>query len=47
MENDEYRVNTQCTQEQEQTGLLQTIFEDGKFYNQISLTEIRSKINEL
>jgi nicotinamide phosphoribosyltransferase len=47
MENDEYHVNTQCTPEQEQTGLLQTIFEDGKFYNQISLTEVREKINKL
>ena len=47
MENEEYQVNTQCTWEQEGQGLLQTIFEDGKFYNQTSLTSIREKINEL
>jgi nicotinamide phosphoribosyltransferase len=40
-------VLTQCTHEQESMGILQTIYEDGKFFNQISLTEIRSKINEL
>lgn len=47
MENEEYQVNTQCTWEQEGQGILQTIFEDGKFYNQTSLTSIREKINEL
>jgi nicotinamide phosphoribosyltransferase len=47
MEGNEYHVNTQCTWEQEGQGYLQTIFEDGKFYNQISLTTIREKINEL
>jgi nicotinamide phosphoribosyltransferase len=40
-------VLTQCTHEQESTGILQTIYEDGKFFNQISLTEIREKINKL
>jgi nicotinamide phosphoribosyltransferase len=40
-------VLTQCSWEQEGQGILQTIFEDGKFYNQTSLTKIREKINEL
>jgi nicotinamide phosphoribosyltransferase len=30
--------------EQEQGGLLQVIYEDGKFFNQITLTEIRKKL---
>lgn len=40
-------VLTQCDQDQENSGILRVIYEDGKFYNQVSLTEIRSKINEL
>jgi nicotinamide phosphoribosyltransferase len=47
MENDEYQVNTQCTWEQEGQGILQTIFEDGKFYNQLTLTEIRSRLENI
>jgi nicotinamide phosphoribosyltransferase len=47
MEGDEYHVNTQCDWEQEGQGYLQTIFEDGKFYNETTLTSIREKINEL
>ena len=47
MENGEYQVNTQCTPLQEETGILQTIFKDGKFYNQTTLTEIREKLNNL
>lgn len=35
----------QCTPEQEKLGLLQTIFEDGKYYNQTTLTKIRAKLN--
>jgi nicotinamide phosphoribosyltransferase len=42
-----HEVLTQCTWEQESQGILQTIFEDGKFYNQTSLSEIRTKINNL
>jgi nicotinamide phosphoribosyltransferase len=33
-----------CTREEESQGLLQVIYEDGKFYNQTTLTEIRNKI---
>jgi nicotinamide phosphoribosyltransferase len=43
----EYIVNTQCTPEMEAAGVLQTIYEDGKFYNQTSLTAIRSAIETL
>jgi nicotinamide phosphoribosyltransferase len=43
----DHYVKIQCTQEEEETGLLQVIYENGNFYNQSSLTEIRSKINEL
>ena len=47
MENNEYQVNTQCSWEQESEGILQTIFEDGKFYNQLTLTEIRSRLENI
>jgi nicotinamide phosphoribosyltransferase len=47
MEGDEYHVNTQCDWEQESQGFLQTIYEDGKFLNQTTLTEIRDRINIL
>jgi nicotinamide phosphoribosyltransferase len=40
-------VETQCTPEQEATGLLQTIYENGQFFNQITLTTIREKIKNL
>lgn len=40
---DQLEVNQECTEEQENGGLLQTIYEDGKFYNETTLTEIRNK----
>lgn len=43
----EYFVMQECTPEEEDRGLLQVIYEDGKFYNQTTLTEIREKLNEL
>jgi nicotinamide phosphoribosyltransferase len=43
----EYIVQTECTAEEENTGLLQIIYEDGKFYNQTTLSEIRGKIDKL
>jgi nicotinamide phosphoribosyltransferase len=46
-EDGEYVVHTECTPEQEATGLLQTIFEDGKLYNQTTLTQIRKRVAEL
>lgn len=44
---DKFEVLTQCTPEQELGGILQTIYENGKFYNQTTLSEVRSKISEL
>jgi nicotinamide phosphoribosyltransferase len=46
-ENGDHYVKTQCTQEEEETGLLQVIYENGKFYNQTSLKEVRIKVQEL
>ena len=46
-ENGEYYVKSECTWEEENTGLLQTIYEDGSFYNETTLTEIRAKIDLL
>jgi nicotinamide phosphoribosyltransferase len=42
-----YEVHTQCTPEEEAGGILQTIYEDGGFYNETTLTSIREKINSL
>ena len=44
---DQIEVNTQCTSEQEDGGLLQVIYENGKFYNQVTLTTIRERINSV
>ena len=38
-------VKQECTFEEESQGLLQTIYEDGKFFNQTTLTEIRKKLS--
>jgi nicotinamide phosphoribosyltransferase len=46
-ENGEYVVKTQCTEQEETEGVLHTIYEDGKFYNQTTLTEIRKRIESL
>jgi len=40
----EYYVVEEATPEQERRGLLQVIYEDGKFYNQTSLAEIRMRL---
>lgn len=39
-------MKDQCTWEEEKTGLLQTVFENGKIVNEQSLSEIRSRINK-
>ena len=44
---EDHEVLTQCTWEQEAQGILHTIYEDGKFHNQISLTQVREKLNNL
>jgi len=47
MVDENLEVHTQCTPQQEAQGLLQTIYMDGKFYNQTTLTEIRAKLEKL
>ena len=47
LENGEYVVKAECTKEEENEGVLQLIYEDGKFFNQTTLTEIRKKIDSL
>lgn len=42
--NGEIRVQQECNEIEESQGLLQVIYEDGKFYNQVTLTEIRNNI---
>ena len=37
----------ECTPEEENQGLLQVIYEDGKFFNQTTLTEIREKLSKI
>lgn len=39
-------VKEQCTWEEEGEGLLQTIYENGKFFNQTTLSEIRERIKK-
>jgi nicotinamide phosphoribosyltransferase len=41
---DQIEVNTECTTEQEDGGLLQIIYKDGKFFNQVDITHIRNII---
>lgn len=45
--NGNYVVKTQCFDELEVTGLLQVIYENGEFYNQTTMAEIRAKIDDL
>ncbi|BBI90522.1 nicotinamide phosphoribosyl transferase [Tenacibaculum phage PTm1] len=44
---DGYVVQTECTDAEEQKGELQVIYEDGKFFNQTTLTEIRENIDNI
>jgi len=46
-ENGEYYVKTECTQQEENEGLLHVIYENGKFSNLPSLEEIRNEIKKL
>jgi nicotinamide phosphoribosyltransferase len=46
-ENGEYFVETECTPEEEASGELQVIYENGKFYNEVTLTEIRERVKAL
>ena len=47
IENGEYVVKIQCSEEEEKGGVLQTIYEDGHFHNQTTLTQIRERIDKL
>ena len=38
-----HEVLTQCTPEQESQGILHTIYENGHFFNQVTLTQIRER----
>lgn len=44
--NSEYVLQDNCTWKEESQGLLQTIYENGNFFNQTTLTEIRERINK-
>lgn len=41
-----YFVKEECTIGEEEQGLLQTIYEDGKFYNQTTFSEIRERLSK-
>lgn len=43
-DNLEYYCVGQCDDETEERGLLQVIYEDGKFFNQVTLNEIRERL---
>jgi nicotinamide phosphoribosyltransferase len=42
-----YYVQSECTPEQESQGILHTIYEDGHFFNQVTLTQIRERLKQL
>lgn len=42
-----YEVKTQCTHEEESKGMLQVIYEDGKFFNETTLEQVRERIKQL
>ena len=44
---EDHEVLTQCTWEQEEQGILQTIYEEGRFCSETSLTEVRNKLNAI
>jgi nicotinamide phosphoribosyltransferase len=43
----EILVKGECTPKEESTGLLQVIYEDGKFFNQVTLEEVRNNLNKI
>ena len=47
IEDGEYKVKSECTWNEEKTGELNTIYKNGKFFNQTTFKEIRNKINNL
>ena len=42
----QYMVKEECTPEWENKGLLQVIYEDGKFYNTTTLEEVRNRLKQ-
>jgi nicotinamide phosphoribosyltransferase len=46
-EDGEYVVKVECTREEEAGGELQIIYEDSRFYNEVTLGEIRERIKSL
>jgi nicotinamide phosphoribosyltransferase len=42
-----YEVQTGCNAEEEASGILATIYEDGEFYNQTTLEQVRQRIENL
>jgi nicotinamide phosphoribosyltransferase len=46
-ESGEFVVKTQCSSEEEESGLLQTIYENGEFKNLNTLSEIRSRLESI
>jgi nicotinamide phosphoribosyltransferase len=44
---DQIEVRIGCTKDEEDCGLLQTIYENGKFYNTVTLDEIRNRVRNL
>lgn len=40
-------IDTKFLGEEEETGLLQKIYENGKFYNLTTLTEVRARLAEV
>ena len=43
----QYIVKEECTPEWEEKGLLQVIYEDGKFYNQTTLHEVKERLKQI
>lgn len=41
------RLYQECTPEEENLELLEVIYENGKFYNQCTLEEIRNKLKQI
>jgi len=44
---DQIEVRIGCTKEEEDGGLLQVIYENGKFFNQVTLDEVRDRVRKL
>lgn len=47
MVDEDHVVHTQCSWEEEEAGILHTIYEEGRFPNETTLTEVRGKIDQL